>query len=289
MSLHVAPGIYWDDLPFLRDKALDLLSAGPATAPTLAERLFAASRISPRIAAFLVREVLGDDPRFRIKGSRWLLNEAWGSYGSTPLAEMDFVIVDVEATGGSPLAGGRITELAAVRVSQAKIVDDFETLLNPEQPIPAAVTRLTNITDEMVAGAPRFSEMAEEIQRRLQGAVFVAHNAHFDWDFLQSEFSRCRRGRLDGRRICTLRLARRLHPELERKNLPALADYYSISMDGWHRAGPDAQATARIFVQLLDRLAEEGVERWGCLEAFLNGNGRGSVDGAAGYEPAPGF
>ena len=286
MSLHVAPGIYWDDLPFLRDTALDVLRAGPATAPTLAERLFAASRISPRIAAFLVREVLGDDPRFRVNGSRWLLNEAWGSYASTPLEDMDFVVVDVEATGGSPLAGGRITELAAVRVSRGKIVDRFETLLNPEQPIPTAVTRLTNITDEMVCAAPRFGEVAEEIQRRLQGAVFVAHNARFDWDYLQSEFNRCRRGRLDGRPICTLRLARRLHPELERKNLRALADYYSVSLDVWHRAGPDARATARIFVRLLDRLAEEGVENWGCLETFLNGNRRKPTDGAAGDKTA---
>lgn len=281
MSSHVAPGIHWDDLPFLRDRALDVLRSGPATAGSLARRLFGASHISPRVASFLVREVLDGDPRFRVSGKRWLLNESWSSYASTRLDEMDFVVVDVEATGGSPTAGGRITELAAVRVSEGRVVDDFVTLVNPEQPIPQAVTRLTNITDEMVAEAPRFAEMADEIQRRLEGAVFVAHNARFDWSFLQAEFGRCRRGRLDGRQLCTLRLARRLHPELERKNLRALADYYSISLNGWHRAGPDAKATASIFVRLLDRLAEEGIERWGRLEAFMGGGGGEPADADA--------
>ena len=85
---------------------------------------------------------------------------------------------------------------------------------------------------------------------------------------------------MDGRPICTLRLARKLHPELERKNLRALADYYSIDSEGWHRAGPDARTTARVFVRFLDRLAEEGVERWGCLEKFLNGPKKRSRNGA---------
>ncbi len=267
------PGVHWDDLPSLRDRAVDLLRAGPQAIPALAERIFNLRHAPPRIAASLVREVLDVDPRFQRGAAGWILSDTWSNYASTPLAEMDFVVVDVEATGGSPGSGSRITELAAVLVHNGELVAEFETLVNPEQPIPESVTSLTNITDEMVADAPRFSEVADKFQALLEGAVFVAHNAHFDWDFLRAEFRRCRSGRLDGSPICTLRLARKLHPELERKNLRALADYYSIDSEGWHRAGPDARTTARVFVRFLDRLAEEGVERWGCLEKFLNGAG----------------
>ncbi len=257
----------------LRDRAVTLLRAGPARASALAERIFGIRRAPPRLAARLVREVLVQDPRFRANGSRWLLAEGENGYASTPLAELDFVVVDVEATAGSPAAGGRVTEVAAIRMHGGEEVDRFETLINPEEPIPESVSALTNITNEMVADAPRFAELVDEVCAVLEGAVFVAHNAHFDWAFLQNEFSRCRSGRLDGQRICTLRLARRLHPELERRNLRALADYYSIALDSWHRAGPDARATADLFLRFLDKLAEEGIERWGCLEQFLSGRG----------------
>ncbi len=93
----------------------------------------------------------------------------------------------------------------------------------------------------------------------------------FDWRLLQSEFQRCRGGRLGGERLCTLRMARRLHPELPRRNLHALADYYAITPERWHRAGSDARATAEIFVRFLARLRDEGVANWGCLQAFLRG------------------
>ncbi|MDP2577239.1 MAG: 3'-5' exonuclease [Gemmatimonadota bacterium] len=269
MTLKAKPGVHWDDLPFLRDRAVALLQAGPAPVPALAERIFGIRHASPSLAACLVREVLGDDARFRANGSTWLLSDHGSGYGSTPLSEVEFVVVDVEATSGSPRAGGRITEFAAVRLRDGEVVNRFESLINPEQPIPKSVTVLTNITDEMVADAPRFAELADELRAVLEGAVFVAHNARFDWEFLQAEFNRCRKGRLGGRSICTLGLARRLHPELERKNLGALAEYYSISLDGWHRAGPDARATADIFLRFLARLAEQGVERWGCFETYL--------------------
>lgn len=268
----------------LRDRAVSLLRAGPARASALAERIFGMSKAPPKMAARLVREVLGQDSRFRANGSRWRLADGENGYASTPLAELDFVVVDVEATAGSPAAGGRVTELAAIRMHGGEEVDRFETLINPEEPIPESVTALTNITDEMVADAPRFAERVDEVRAMLEGAVFVAHNAHFDWAFLQNEFRRCRSGRLDGDRICTLRLARRLHPELERRNLRALADYYSIALEGWHRAGPDARATADLLLRFLDRLAEEGIERWGCLERFLSGGGNGS-DGEEEVDP----
>jgi len=238
-------GVRWDDLPLLRERAVSLLLSGPARAPALAQRIFGWRQGPPRLAASLVREVLGADPRFELSRGRWLLSEEPAGYGSTRLRDLDFVVVDVETTGGSPARGDRVTEVAALRVRDGQIVDSLESLVNPGRPIPPSVTAL--------------------------GAVFVAHNAGFDWRFLQSEFTRCRRGRLGGERVCTLRLARRLHPEFPRRSLNALADYYAIGVDSWHRAGSDARATAELFMRFLGQLADQGVADWGRLQAYLRG------------------
>jgi len=264
-------GVRWDDLPLLRDRALSLLTEGPAGPPALAEQIFGMRYGPPRLAASLVREVLHGDPRFQASRGRWLLRDGADGYGEVPLGELDFVVVDVEATGGSPARGDRLTEVAAVRVREGRVVDSFESLINPQRPIPPTVSRLTDITDEMVAGAPTFNQVAEPLRQALEGAVFVAHNVSFDWRFLAAEFQRCLGGRLGGERLCTLRMARRLHPELQRRSLHALADYYAITADRWHRAGPDARATAELLGHFLKRLGEEGVESWGCLQAYLKG------------------
>ena len=266
-----ALGVRWDDLPLLRDRALSLLTEGPAGPPALAEEIFGLRYGPPRLAASLVREVLHGDPRFEASRGRWLLRDGADGNGEVPLGELDFVVVDVEATGGSPARGDRLTEVAAVRVREGRVIDSFESLINPQRPIPPTVSRLTDITDEMVAGAPTFNQVAEPLRQALEGAVFVAHNVGFDWRFLAAEFQRCFGGRLGGERLCTLRLARRLHPELRRRSLHALADYYAITADRWHRAGPDARATAELLGHFLNKLGEEGVENWGCLQAYLKG------------------
>ncbi|MEE9133935.1 MAG: 3'-5' exonuclease [Gemmatimonadota bacterium] len=266
-----ALGVRWDDLPLLRERAVSMLSDGPARPPALAEQIFGLRHGPPRLAASLVRDVLHGDPRFEASRGCWLLRDVPDGYASVPLGELDFVVVDVEATGGSPARGDRMTEVAAVRVRGGKVVDCYESLINPQRPIPSSVTRLTDITEEMVAGAPTFGQLVGPLKRALEGAVFVAHNVSFDWRFLAAEFERCQGGRLGGERLCTLRLARRLHPELRRRSLHAMADYYAIAPEKWHRAGPDARATAELFVRFLKRLAEEGVENWGCLQAFLRG------------------
>ena len=266
-----ALGVRWDDLPLLRDRAATLLAAGPARPPAVAEQMLGIRQGPARLTASLVREVLEADPRFAISGGRWLLSEGLAGYGSAPLSELDFVVVDVEATGGAPARGDRVTEVAAVRVAGGRIVDCFESLVNPERSIPPSVTALTRITDEMVAGAPRFRDLAERLGDWLEGGIFVAHNVSFDWRFLAAEFERCRGGRLGGERVCTLRLARRLHPELQRRSLGVLADYYSIPVETWHRAGPDARTTAELFVRFLNRLKEHDVEDWSRFQAYLKG------------------
>ncbi|MGD8698930.1 MAG: exonuclease domain-containing protein [Gemmatimonadales bacterium] len=278
-----ALGVHWDDLPQLRQRAVTFLTSGPARAPVVAEEIFGMRYGPSGLASCLVREVLAGDPRFEADHERWLLRDGSDGCAGYRLADLDYVVVDVEATGGSPARGDRLTEFAAVQVCGGKIVDTYESLINPQRSIPPSVTRLTDITDAMVADAPTFGEIADVVRETLEGAVFVAHNVSFDWRLLQSEFERCRGGRLGGERLCTLRMARRLHPELPRRNLHALADYYAITPERWHRAGSDARATAEIFVRFLNRLGDEGVANWGCLQAFLRGEfpDDGSGDGKA--------
>ncbi|UCC74534.1 MAG: 3'-5' exonuclease [Gemmatimonadota bacterium] len=264
-----ALGVRWDDLPLLRDRAVSLLLSGPARTHALAERIFSIRHGPPRLTAPLVREVLGADPRFQVRRDRWVLTEEPATYGDIPLSDVDFVVVDVESTGGSPRRGDRVTEVAAVRMRNGEIVECFESLVNPERPIPPSVSALTNITEEMVADAPKFRELLDPLKGALRGAVFVAHNVGFDWRFLDAEFRRSGGGRLEGERLCTLRLARRLHPELRRRSLAVLTDYYAIPVESHHRAGADARATAELFTRFLSRLGDEGVEDWTGLQRYL--------------------
>jgi DNA polymerase-3 subunit epsilon len=266
-----ALGVRWDDLPLLRDRAVSLLETGPARGPALAEEMFGMRYGPTRLATSLVREVLKPDPRFLSNRGRWRLTLGESAVTELPLRDMEFVVVDVESTGGSPKRGDRLTEVAAVRMVGGEVVDCWESLVNPRRPIPPSVSRLTQITDEMVAGAPTFGELADELRGALEGAVFVAHNVSFDWRLLQAEYERCKGGRLDGEVLCTLRLARKLHPELRRRSLGALADYYSIGFEDWHRAGPDARATAELLSRFLKRLEDEEVTDWGRLQLYLKG------------------
>ena len=99
----------------------------------------------------------------------------------------DLVFVDLETTGGSA-AYDRITEVGLVRTRNGELVEEWSSLVNPGRPIPAYIEDFTGISNQMVAGAPRFAEIASVVQQKLRGAVFIAHNARFDYSFLRSEF-----------------------------------------------------------------------------------------------------
>lgn len=172
----------------------------------------------------------------------------------TPHAAVDFIVVDVETTGTGAIRGDRVTEVAAVHVKGGVVTPAFSSLVNPGRPIPWFITDLTGISDAMVRGAPTFSDIAGELAAHLAGRVFVAHNAAFDWGFLNAEFSRVASGAFESlvpARLCTVRLARRLLRHLPRRNLDAVCAHYGIGNDGRHRAAGDAHATARVLVNLL--------------------------------------
>jgi DNA polymerase III subunit epsilon len=162
-----------------------------------------------------------------------------------------YAIVDIETTGGYA-ANHRITEIAIFHHDGIQITETYHTLINPGRDIPYYITGLTGISTEMVLGAPTFEEVAEEIFNFLDGKVFVAHNAHFDYSFLKREFE------LTGinwqaKKLCTVRLSRKIIPGLRSYSLGTLSESLGIQITNRHRANGDAHATVKIFDQLLRR------------------------------------
>lgn len=182
------------------------------------------------------------------------------------LNDVDFAVVDVETTGTR--VTDRVTEVAIVHVRNGDIVNVFSQLVNPERPIPPHITALTQITWSMVKDQPAFRDIAEGVGRRLAGHVFTAHNAAFDWRFLSQEFTR---GgvRLGGPRLCTVRLARLLLPQLARRSLDHVTRYFGIDIASRHRAAGDAEATAHALIRMLRIANDEGLTSWPLLEARL--------------------
>jgi DNA polymerase-3 subunit epsilon len=162
-----------------------------------------------------------------------------------------YAIVDIETTGGYA-EHHRITEVAVFFHDGIQVTDTYHTLVNPGRSIPYYITGLTGITTEMVLDSPRFEEIADEIFKRLEGKIFVAHNAHFDYSFLKKEFEQAGIN-WQSKKICTVRLSRKIIPGLRSYSLGSLAESLGIEISNRHRAGGDAAATVRIFDQLLRR------------------------------------
>lgn len=162
-----------------------------------------------------------------------------------------YAIVDIETTGGYA-SNHRITEVAIYHHDGMHITDRFHTLINPERNIPYYITGLTGITTEMVLEAPSFKEVADDIFRRLDGKIFVAHNAHFDYSFLKKELEEAGIN-WQSKKLCTVRLSRKIIPGLRSYSLGSLSESLGIEILNRHRAGGDAEATVKIFDQLLRR------------------------------------
>ena len=162
-----------------------------------------------------------------------------------------YAIVDIETTGGYA-DHHRITEIAIYHHDGLQITDQYHTLLNPGRKIPQFITGLTGITSRMVEEAPAFETVAEEIMGWLKDRIFVAHNAHFDFSFLKKEFEGVGIN-WQTKKLCTVRLSRKIIPGLESYSLGRLAESLGIKIPDRHRAGGDAKATARIFSLLLQR------------------------------------
>lgn len=160
-----------------------------------------------------------------------------------------FAVIDVETTGLSP-KHERLTEIAIIIIEDGKVVDEFSSLLNPEKKIPYRITQLTGINNQMVQEAPHFFEIAKQVVQMTENCTFVAHNASFDYRFIQAEFSRYgfdyQRKLLD-----TVKLSRKLLPGFRSYSLGKLTAQLGIQINGRHRALGDAMATAELFLRLL--------------------------------------
>jgi len=252
----------------MRQRLYEYLAERPAGAPgdELLDLIFTARGHDPEFGRRFLSTLLGGDDRFRYDpaAGRWRVR--LHDTLARPLAEVEFVVVDLETTGGAPAAGG-ITEIGAVRVAGGRLVDSFATLVAPGRPIPPFVQCLTGITDAMVAGAPPIADALPRFLAFAGSAVLVAHNAAFDLGHLNAAHQALAGGPLDLPAVCTLRLARRLLPELRRRSLDSVATALGIGCLDRHRALPDARIAAEILCVFLERVREHGIEH---LDALLD-------------------
>jgi DNA polymerase-3 subunit epsilon len=160
------------------------------------------------------------------------------------------VFIDLETTGTNSLHD-RVTEVGFCEVHNGEVVEEWSSLVNPGKTISPFIEQITGITTAMVAEAPRFSEIAEELQEKLAGKVLVAHNARFDYGFLKSEFRRLEIV-FQEKILCTLKLSRALFPQQKKHNLDALIDRHDLKVQGRHRALGDAQVIRDFFAKLRD-------------------------------------
>ena len=251
-------------------RAVDYLAAGPVDARTLIAHVCQLPTMPAAVAEHMARALFAGHRRFvREPDGRWGLVRDVEFPSAEPLAGLSYAVVDVEATGGRLVGGDRITEIAVVQVRDGVATTLVDTLVNPQRTIPPWISSLTNISAEMVRHAPVFSEICDQVLGALDGRVFVAHNVNFDWRFLNMEIERATGRTLAGRRLCTVRLVKKLLPQLRRRSLDYVAMYYDVEIARRHRAGGDAEATARVFLRLLEEARRDGCETWHDLQRLL--------------------
>lgn len=229
---------------------------GKASAVSVVDFVMKIRKPDPYLAKLLVTDLIERDPRLTLNDQTVELVD---DFANRELAETEFVVFDLETTGAKA-PPCRITEIGAYRVRNGEVTEEFQTLVNPETPIPPFITNLTGITDEMVSDAPRFADIAHDLLGFIGDSILVAHNSGFDMRFLNFEIGRVFGGyRMANPCLCTVLLSRRLLPDIVNHKLKTVAEHYSIDLTNHHRASADAHATAHIFVNLLAKLSDRGV------------------------------
>lgn len=170
-----------------------------------------------------------------------------------------YAVIDIETTGGRANRD-RITEIAIIIDDGQEVIERFQTLINPERSIPYNITQLTGITDEMVANAPKFYEVAKRIVELTQGAIFVAHNVNFDYGFVKEEFARLGYA-FNRKKLCTVRMSRRVFPNQGPYSLGALTRRFGIKLVNAHRAMNDAEACRQLLRLILAQQVETEVDQ----------------------------
>jgi DNA polymerase III epsilon subunit family exonuclease len=240
------------------DRLVELVEErrGPVSAEDAARTLFALAHAPAGLARSLLADVVAGDVRLAWRGGNVGLAEPVGA--SLPLERATFVVVDLETTGLAP-GRARICELGAVRVRRLEHAGRLQVLVNPHEPLPAAVRALTGLTDAELRRAPSSASAVRRFLDFAGDAVLVAHNARFDLAFLDREVERLTGRRLAAPVVDTVGLARRLLAgRISRVGLASLAHFFGTAAQPCHRALPDAEATAEILVALIGLAQERG-------------------------------
>ncbi|MEP6849162.1 MAG: exonuclease domain-containing protein [Acidobacteriota bacterium] len=268
------PNLISDSL--LITDTIDLLRSfgGSASAVNIVDYVMKIRKPEPNMARLLVSDLVERDPRLQLNDN--IVELLDDRFSSRVISETEFVVFDLETTGAKAPPHSRITEIGAYRVKNGKIVDEFQTLVNPRMSVPPFIIALTGISDEMLRAAPRFDEVIREFLDFIGDAILVAHNANFDMHFLNHEIGMIYEDyRMMNPCLCTVHLSRKLLPHIENHKLKTLAEYFSVPLVNHHRAGPDARATAEVFVNLLEQLNEGGfydiaaVKKLGTRKAYV--------------------
>jgi DNA polymerase-3 subunit epsilon len=170
-----------------------------------------------------------------------------------------YAVVDIETTGGFAASNG-ITEISIHVFDGDKVVEIFETLINPRQPIPYYIQSMTGITEDMVKDAPLFEDVADKVFQLLSDKIFVAHNVNFDYSFIKSQLAASHYA-LNSKKLCTVRLSRKIFPGFPSYGLGNLCHSLGISINDRHRAGGDTAATVKVFQLLLQNDKEQMIAK----------------------------
>lgn len=177
--------------------------------------------------------------------SKYLLNKYSWVLGLPQ--DTTFVVFDTETTGLDPLAG-KVIEIGAIKFSYKKPIDEFGTLINPECKIPWQVTKVNNITDEMVKDSPKGPEVFPKFLEFIGDAVLIAHNAKFDIDFVNAELDRLGLPRMTNRVIDTRWMSKDFFPKEANYKLQTLAESFKIQVLDAHRATDDSRVCMKLFL-----------------------------------------
>ena len=257
-----------------KQKLYQFLSSRPAGADAgeLVGLLLSGAGSDPELGARLVRQLLDGDPNFIFDTdtARWRL--AHSDRLRVGLDQAQFTVVDLETTGGR--AGpGTIIEIGAYRMVGRQLTDSFSTLVRPHGGgVPRFITGLTSITTEMVREAPPIEQVLPAFREFMGERVMVAHNASFDFGFLDFEYRRIFGIGVSNPVLCTLRMSRRFMPSLKRRRLDLLAAHFGLSLEGRHRGLGDARMAAELLSIFLEMAQRMGITR---LDRLLDDHHRG--------------
>jgi DNA polymerase-3 subunit epsilon len=268
----------------MRDRVYEYLTLRPdgATSREILDLLFTHPGTDPEFGPRFVDAFLSGDPRFLwdAQSERWRLRRF--ELFDRPIREAAFTVVDLETTGLSPDPGG-IIEIGAARLEDGKVVARFEQLVRPRTPVPPFIVRLTGIRPELLESQPHLEEVWEQFVAFVRDSVLVAHNASFDLSYLNLAAQRLSGQPLTDVALCTLKLARRLIPEVRRRGLDALAEHFGLEVGRRHRAMGDVEITVEIFWRLIERAEHKGLRRLGELIALQDQ----ARDGRPFFSPLP--